>query len=239
MDPRMYPQGAQSVPAADVETSPTQTDLIETINASNTNERKFISLANLATLTIAGVTASAAEINTLAGVTAGTITASKAVVADASKDIKGVMMTKIVPFVEDATHTTHTGTVPIPAGATVNDIKVVNTVLWGATSAALDVGDDNDADGYFAAVNCKATDLAVGEVLSITNSENWGAKQGAYLNATTGRKGGVQTGNSGVYYGVANNIIGVMTVGTPAVTTGRSFMIVSYSVGEVIAAVAA
>jgi predicted RecA/RadA family phage recombinase len=151
---------------------------------------------------------------------------------------EGVVISKTVEFTEDATHTVHTGTVTIPDGTTVYDIKVVNTVLWGAASAALDVGDSYDANGYFAAMNCKATDLLVGEVLSITNSENWGGKQGVYLVAATGRKGNVQTGNSGVYYGVADSIIGVMTVGTPGSTVGRTFMTVTYSVGTVVAAVA-
>ena len=207
------------------------------IGATGAEVAVTASAAELNALT--GATATAAEINRLAGVTAGTITADKAVTANASKDIVGVVMSKTVPFVEDATHTTHTGTVPIPAGATVHDIQVVNTVLWGAASAALDVGDSFDANGFFAAVDCKATDLAVGEVLNIQNSENWGGKNGAYLVAATGRKGNVQTGNSGNYYGVADSIIGVMTVGTPAVTTGRTFMTVTYSVGEVIAAIAA
>lgn len=170
----------------------------------------------------------------------GTMTGSPTLSGNPSftGDPKGVPVTKIVPFVENATNTLHTGTVPIPAGATLVNIQVVNTVLWGATSASLDVGDDDDPDGYFATVDCKATDLAVGEVLDISNAENWGATQGAYLVAATGRKGGVAAGNSGPYYGVANNVIGVMTVGTPAVAVGRTFMIVTYTVGETIAAVA-
>jgi hypothetical protein len=40
----MYPQGASAIPAADVETSPTGADLIETYNG---NERKGISLTRL------------------------------------------------------------------------------------------------------------------------------------------------------------------------------------------------
>jgi predicted RecA/RadA family phage recombinase len=151
---------------------------------------------------------------------------------------EGGVITKTVVFTENATNTIHTGTVTIPAGATIHNIQIVNTVLWGATSALLTVGDDFDPDGYFDDVNCKATDLAVGEVLDISNAENWGGKNGAYLVAATGRKGSVQTGNSGIYYGVADHIIGVMTVGTPASTAGRTFMTVSYSVGTVVAAVA-
>jgi len=171
-------------------------------------------------------------VNLTSTLTEGVITATNGITG------AGVMIVKVVPFIENATNTVHTGTVPIPAGSVVESIKVVNTVLWGATSATLVVGDSFDADGYFTGVNCKATDLLVGEILDINSSTNWGGKEGAYLNATTGRRGSVQAGNSGIYYGVADNIIGVMTVGTPAATTGRTFMTVTYSTPQVIAAVA-
>ncbi len=150
----------------------------------------------------------------------------------------GVTITKIVPFIENATNTIHTGTVPIPAGAVLLNIQVVNTVLWGATSAGLIVGDDDDPNGFLETVDCKATDLVVGEVMDIAGSENWGGKNGAYLVSATGRKGNVDAGNSGIYYAASNNIIGVMTVGTPAATTGRTFMAVTYCLPETIAAVA-
>jgi len=156
----------------------------------------------------------------------------------ANKAPIGVVITKIVPFVENATNDVHTGTVPIPAGAIVHSIKFVNTVLWGATTASLIVGDDDDDNGYFEATDCKATDLLVGEVLDTAEEGCWGGVEGAYLVTATGQRGAAETGNSGPYYGVANNIIAVMAVGTPAATTGRSFMSVSYSVGDIIAAVA-
>jgi len=150
----------------------------------------------------------------------------------------GLTITKIVPFIENATNTIHTGTVPIPAGAVLLNIQVVNTVLWGAASASLVVGDDDVANGFLTATNCKATDLLVGEVFDISNAENWGGKNGAYLVAATGRKGNVDTGNSGIYYAASNNVIGIMTVGTPAATTGRTLMAVTYCLPETIAAVA-
>ena len=92
---KMYPVGNQSVKADDIETSPTVTDLIEVIDADNTNEKKYISLTNLATLTVAGVTASAAEINRSSGVTAGTIAASKNVVANSAKNVTGLVVSAI------------------------------------------------------------------------------------------------------------------------------------------------
>lgn len=149
----------------------------------------------------------------------------------------GVMITKRVLFTENATNTVHTGTVAVPAGAWIHDIQVTNQALWGAASAALDVGDTADPNGFFAAVDCKATDLLVGEVLSMQNDSMWGGKEGAYIVAATGRRGPVST-NFGLYYADGTNILGTMTVGTPGATTGRTIMSVTYSVGEALAAVA-
>lgn len=182
--------------------------------------------------------AEAAASSTAAGSTVRTKLAGTPNYAGVPAAGEGAVISKTVTFTENATNTLHTGTVTIPAGATIHDIKIATTVLWAATGAVtLNVGDSFDSDGYFAAFNLKAADLLVGEVLSINNSENWGGKQGAYLVAATGRKGNVQTGNSGVYYGVADSVIGVISVGTPASTAGRTFMTVTYSVGTVVEAV--
>jgi hypothetical protein len=100
------------------------------------------------------------------------------------------------------------------------------------------VGDTVDDDGYFTGINLKATDLLVGEVLSIADSTNWGGKNGAYLVAATGQRGPVAT-NFGTYYAAGSNILGTVTVGTPATTAGRTFMKVVYSLGTVVAATSA
>ena len=63
------------------------------------------------------------------------------------------------------------------------------------------------------------------------------ATQGAYL-TNVGRKGSVQTGNSGTYYGVADKVEAIITQGTPG-TAGRYFMFVYYSIPDAIAAVVA
>lgn len=149
----------------------------------------------------------------------------------------GVMVTKIVPFIENATNTSHVGTVPIPAGATLHSITVTNSVLWTGGTATMKVGDTADDDGYFIGVDLKATDLVLGEVLNTKESSLWGGKEGAYLVAATGRRGPTSS-NFGVYYAAGSNILGTITVGTPATTAGRTFMVVTYSVGEVVAAVA-
>jgi hypothetical protein len=112
----------------------------------------------------------------------------------------------------------------------------VTTVLWDdATSASLDVGDTADPDGWFATVNVKATDLLVGEVLDISNAENWGATQGVYLVAASGRKG-IATGGSGVYYPTAETVKATIAVGAGGGSAGRTRVIVTYSIPEVTAA---
>ena len=149
----------------------------------------------------------------------------------------GAVVSKVVSFVENATNTVHTGTVTIPAGATLHDIKISNPAYWGAAAAVLKVGDTADDDGYFTGVNLKATDVVPGEVLSVAGSTgNWGGENGAYLVAATGRRGPAST-NFGTQYLAASTITGIITVTTPAATTGRTTMTVTYSVGQVIAPV--
>lgn len=147
----------------------------------------------------------------------------------------GVVVAKTVTFTEDATSTTHTGSVTVPAGATILDIQVTNSVLWTGGTATMKVGDAADDDGYFTGIDLKATDLLVGEVLSAMHGDLWGGKNGAYLVAATGRRGPTST-NFGNYQAAGAVITGVVTVGTPATTAGRTFMTVFYAVGAVTAA---
>lgn len=149
----------------------------------------------------------------------------------------GTVITKIVTFTENATNTTHTGTVTIPAGSWLHGIEVTSSVLWGATAAVMKVGDTADDDGYFTGIDLKATDLLVGEILMTNPSTSWGGKEGVYLVAATGRRGPV-TSNFSKYYAAGSNITGIVTVTTPAVTVGRTYMAVKYSFGQNIAAVA-
>lgn len=196
-------------------------------------------LAGTPTITAPSISApvlsgSATGTYTLAGtptITAPTISAP--VITGAAS---GVVVSKTITFTEQA-GTTCTGTVVLPAGSTLHDIMVTSSVLWGGTSAVMKVGDSVDDDGFFIGVDLKATDLLVGEVLSLGDSENWGGKNGAYLVAATGQRGPVTT-NFGLYYGAGSSIIGVVTMGTPS-TTGRTFMTVTYSVGQVTAATVA
>lgn len=127
-------------------------------------------------------------------------------------------ITREVTFTEAGAAGVYTGSVPVPAGATIHDIIVNGVALWTAgTSALMDVGDVTDPDGYFTQVDLKATDLLAGESISFSFA---GGKAGAYI------------ANSQVsprYSASARIISGIITtVGTTA-TAGRTRMTVIYS----------
>lgn len=82
-------------------------------------------------------------------------------------------------FTETTGAGTYTGSVTVPAGATILDIIVNGVALWDtATSATMKVGDATDDDGYYTAINLKATDLLAGESISFALA---GGKAGAYI----------------------------------------------------------
>jgi hypothetical protein len=73
-------------------------------------------------------------------------------------------------FVENGAGT-YTGSIVLPAGSSLIDVIVHAEALWtAATSASMDVGDTADPDGFFTAINLKATDLLAGESLSFTHT---------------------------------------------------------------------
>lgn len=73
----------------------------------------------------------------------------------------------------------YTASHTIPAGAAVQDILVNAVALWNAgTSATMIVGDGTDDDGFYTAVDLKATDLLAGESVSFALA---GGKAGAYI----------------------------------------------------------
>ena len=84
-----------------------------------------------------------------------------------------------VTFTETSGAGVWTGSVSVPAGATIFDVIVNGVALWTSqTSAVMDVGDAGDPDGYFTQVDLKATDLLAGESLSFALA---GGKVGAYI----------------------------------------------------------
>lgn len=112
---------------------------------------------------------------------------------------------------------TYTGSVDVPAGAVITDIIVNGVALWAAaTSAAMDVGDAADPNGYFAGIDLKATDLLAGESVSFALA---GGKAGAYI------------ANSQVSprYSATARVISGVVVSVGAGTTGRTRMSVIYT----------
>lgn len=121
---------------------------------------------------------------------------------------------------------TYTGTVAVPAGSTILDIQVQSTALWtNGTSAAMIVGDGDDPNGFYDAIDLKATDLLVAEVIRFGST---GGKEGAYIVTATGEL------NS--YSATARNIIGVITAGEGAEATGVTRMLVIYATPVAVAA---
>jgi hypothetical protein len=133
-----------------------------------------------------------------------------------------VIVAKEVTFTETTGAGTYTGSIQVPAGATLQDIIVHAVALWDtATSAALNVGDAADPDGFFAAVNLKATDLLAGESISFAFA---GAKQGADVDVTAA---GAHVRRR--YLATARVISGVVvTVGATG-SAGRTRMTVLYT----------
>lgn len=126
---------------------------------------------------------------------------------------------------------TYTGTIALPAGAVVVDVIVHAIALWAAaTSAALIVGDAVDPNGFFDAVDLKATDLLAGESISFAQT---GGKEGADLDDPAA---GAHVRRR--YLATARNVTGVVT-SVGAGTTGRTLMTVVYTVPVPAAAVKA
>jgi len=138
------------------------------------------------------------------------------------------MYEKSVLFTE-AGAGTYTGSVDLPAGAVIQDVIVHSIALWAAgTSAAMIVGDVADPNGFYDAVNLKATDLLAGESLSFAFA---GGKQGADVDV-------VATGFHirRRYLATARVVTGVVT-SVGAGTTGRTLMTVIYAASTPAAAV--
>lgn len=134
------------------------------------------------------------------------------------------VVTEAVHFTETTGAGTYTGSVTVPAGATLLDIIIDGIALWTATtSATLKVGDTDD-DGYFIDVDLKATDLLAGESLSFALA---GGQVGAYI------------ANSQVsprYSATARTIAGIVTTVGAAGNAGRTRMTVVYSYPQTVTA---
>jgi hypothetical protein len=171
----------------------------------------------------------------LADVTAGTAMANKAAVLGASKDLNELTVTTLTAtnytngtgsavysaertFTETAGAGTYTGSVSIPAGATLLDIIVHAVALWdNSGTATMIVGDVADDNGYFTGVDLKATDLLAGESISFDNA---GGKAGADIaNSQVARR----------YLATARVISGIITTSSTGGSAGRTRMTVVWS----------
>lgn len=146
--------------------------------------------------------------------------------ADGWKPVGG-LFAKEVTFTETAGAGVYTGSVAIPAGATIQDVVVHGDALWdNAGTAVMKVGLDGlDDDGFFAAINLKATDLLAGESISF---------------ALAGGEAGADIANSQVmrrWLATARTLSGIITTSSTGGTAGRTRMTVIYSLPTVTAAV--
>ena len=165
------------------------------------------------TLGATAITATGTQLNNLATLAGG--------ITGAPLQVQRVL------FTETTGAGTYSGSVTVPAGGLVHNIRVGSSALWTATTSALmDVGDAGDPDGWFTQINLKATDLLVGEEI---NFENFGGKQGAYLVAASGTRTNAYSTAERVISGI------VVTVGA-AGNAGRTYMEVIYSVPTAAAA---
>lgn len=172
----------------------------------------------------------------ISDITPGTSAAEKAVVLDKNSKIdtldittlkvngvdkSSVVISEEVHFTETGAGT-YTGSVSVPAGATLLDVIVHAVALWdAATSASMDVGDATDPNGIYAGIDLKATDLLAGESIGFGYT---GGKEGADLD------GGEAAGDHirRRYLATARVISGVVT-SVGAGTLGRTRMTVVYS----------
>ncbi|MBK8260279.1 MAG: hypothetical protein IPK80_02955 [Nannocystis sp.] len=160
----------------------------------------WVNVPGLATFPISGVTATASELNALAGLAAN----------------GGIVVAQERTFTETSGAGTYTGTVVKPAGATLVDIIVNGVALWDNAGTCTMIVGDTDDDGYYTAVNVKATDLLAGESISFAMA---GGKAGAYI------------ANSQVsprYTATAQTINGIITTSSTGGTAGRTRMVVVY-----------
>lgn len=134
-----------------------------------------------------------------------------------SAEVSGLQVSEVT-FTETAGAGTYTGSVSIPAGASLHDIAVNGVALWdNAGAVTMKVGDAADDDGYFTGVNLKATDLLAGESIAF---ESAGGKAGAYI------------ANSQVsprYSATSRVISGIITTASTGGSAGRTRMSVVWS----------
>ncbi len=139
----------------------------------------------------------------------------------------GVVVALETLFTQLATNHTHTATFPIPAGATILDVIITNSVVWNSdTSATLKAGMVDD-DCFYAALDLK-TVPAAGKSINFAWPGNVG---GASIPEIDGGTGNQQLGatNGFLYNAAAASVVVVVTDVNVAGTNGRTRVTVLYS----------
>lgn len=125
---------------------------------------------------------------------------------------------------------TYTATALLPAGSFIHDIIVVAEELWNAaTSAVLKVGDVADDDGFYTAVDLKATDLLAAESISLLAA---GGQQGADVDDAAAPAAQIRR-----RYLAAARSIKAIAIQVGAGNQGKTHVLVNYSLASPVAAV--
>ncbi len=157
------------------------------------------------------ITASATEINTVAGVTAGTITASKHIVVDANKDISGfrnITVTGTISGVTTLTATSLAGTLTTAAQTNITSVGTLSSLtLAGALSGITTLG----ASGIVTLSNATASSSVTTGALVVTG----GVGVSGTLNASTVQMGTLNIGGTNVTASAIElNYNDITTIGT-------------------------
>lgn len=199
------------------------TGLVHYYDKVNTAARTVVNLAQVQTLTNKTLTS---PVITSPTISSPTITGL----------IGGVVALETL-FTQIAGNKTHTASFSIPAGATILNIIVTNSVVWNSgTTATLDIGiSGGDADGFIAAVDLK-TVPAAGKSLNFA----WpgASNAGAAIPEIDGGAGNTQLGatNAFLYNAAAVVIDAVVVDVNVSGTNGRSRVTVLYSLPAAIIA---
>lgn len=171
-------------------------------------------------------------VDTISDIVEGQTAPSKAVITDANQHVDHVVQAVEMTFTEDG-KTTYTADVTIPANSWIIDIQVHAVALWDdGSSASLIVGDVGDPDGYFTAVDLKATDLLAGEgvgrgLTGGTEGADWGGGEAAGDHFDRN------------FLSTTRVFSGVVTTGAQDGTTGRTRVLIVYITPSTVRTVAA
>lgn len=177
-------------------------------------------------LKVLGTAVAAGDLSAIASAVAGVLTASKVLVADANALVQGMLYCAERTFTETSGAGTYTATVPIPAGATVVDLVWKNTVVWNnAGTCVAQVGDDDDADGYLAAVDIK----------TVPGADTVG--YGGLSTKMSDTGSGVYKGKGGKYCAAAKTITATVVTSSTGGGNGRSRLLVFFMIQTPVAAI--